>query len=1027
MPRITILNNDDIRAFEDPPQFNEEERKLFFHLPNWAEGLVVSFRTPTNQVGFILQLGYFKASNKFFVARKFYQKDIQFIANRLNYTLDELDFDSYTTRSFLRHQELILSNVGFQKFGNCGKELLQQEAQKLCFGQIKPRLMFMSLVDLLKSQKVEIPNYHAFEEIITEALRNFEKILIDNIEKHLSTEDKRLLDDLLEFGEEYTDGNKQDSKIKRYKITLLKKIHQSTKPSKIKANIKDLQYLEGLLKKLESPISTLNLSSELIQYYAQVVIKSRGFQMSRRESRRYLLLIAFVSYQYSRLNDVLIDILLQSVQSTINTADRNHKEIFYNQRKERHQKLHTFSQKLTGHLTAIEQAQAIVRDQKLSADEKVDTLQVLFSEKFKQDFVKIQEQLNQLGAESKRIVKNTDFYDLLESKSLKLQNRVSEIVKHVQFDDQASNGNLLQSIEYYQKKDGNVGENPTMDFLDFKEQKILIPPDGKFRVSLYKVLLFLAIASGIRSGALNLKFSYKYRAFDDYLIPQDVWKSNKHNLLKKAGMTGVQNFTVLKDKLKNVSQEQFRGINQNIISENNEYVTIQKDGSLKIKTPKLDGKITGESVSDIFPKNRVISLLEVLFTVNKISQFTDSFEYWQHKYGRKKPDNKIFFAGITGYGCNLGISKTAKIFRNINPHELENTTSWYFNHENIIRANDKILGLLDRLQLPKLFKKDQTITHTSSDGQKFGIGVDSLNAGYSYKYFGKGKGVSVYSFIDESHRLFYSTVINSAEREAAYVIDGLMHNDVVQSDIHSTDTHGYSELIFGVTHLLGISFAPRIKNFKKQHLYSFEKPSILRNLGYHVLPKGTINLKIIAEQWDQILRFIATVKLKETSASQLFRRLSSYSRQHPLYRALKQFGRIIKTLFLLKYIDDVALRQMIEKQLNKMESSNKFGKAVFHGNNQEFQLSTREEQLIADGCKRLIENAIICWNYMYLSKQLHETISDKKRENLINSIKNGSVITWQHINLQGEYDFSEENLKNPIEFQLPELLNLQEF
>jgi hypothetical protein len=47
--------------------------------------------------------------------------------------------------------------------------------------------------------------------------------------------------------------------------------------------------------------------------------------------------------------------------------------------------------------------------------------------------------------------------------------------------------------------------------------------------------------------------------------------------------------------------------------------------------------------------------------------------------------------------------------------------------------------------------------------------------------------------------------------------------------------------------------------------------------------------------------------------------------------------------------------------------------------------------------------------------------------NLDNSltVKNGSVITWQHINLQGEYDFSEENLKNPIEFELPELLDLQ--
>ncbi|MBF0517553.1 MAG: Tn3 family transposase, partial [Nitrospirae bacterium] len=84
--------------------------------------------------------------------------------------------------------------------------------------------------------------------------------------------------------------------------------------------------------------------------------------------------------------------------------------------------------------------------------------------------------------------------------------------------------------------------------------------------------------------------------------------------------------------------------------------------------------------------------------------------------------------------------------------------------------------------------------------------------------------------------------------------------------------------------------------------------------------------------------------------------------------------------------------------------SNKFGKAVFYGNNQEFQQATKDEQLIVDGCRRLIENAIICWNYLYLSQMLLDTQTDNERENLLDAIRNGSVIAWQHINLQGEYD-----------------------
>jgi TnpA family transposase len=253
----------------------------------------------------------------------------------------------------------------------------------------------------------------------------------------------------------------------------------------------------------------------------------------------------------------------------------------------------------------------------------------------------------------------------------------------------------------------------------------------------------------------------------------------------------------------------------------------------------------------------------------------------------------------------------------------------------------------------------------------------------------------------------------------------LMHNDVVKSDMHSTDTHGYAETIFGTTYLLGIAYAPRIKNFQDQTLYGFEKRKRYEAQGFSILPEKGVNLETIQPQWDQILRFVATIKLKETTASQLFRRLSSYSHQHPLYRALKAFGQITKSIFLLRYIDDHTLRQAIEKQLNKLESANKFSKAVFYGNNQEFQQETKEEQIIAEGCKRLIQNAIICWNYLYLSEKVANTAQGEQRNQLLVQIKNSSVVTWQHINLHGEFDFSDEKLKGATAFHLTKIMELK--
>ena len=125
-----------------------------------------------------------------------------------------------------------------------------------------------------------------------------------------------------------------------------------------------------------------------------------------------------------------------------------------------------------------------------------------------------------------------------------------------------------------------------------------------------------------------------------------------------------------------------------------------------------------------------------------------------------------------------------------------------------------------------------------------------------------------------------------------------MHNDVIKSDIHSTDTHGYTEAIFGVMHLLGFSYAPRIKNFKRQKLYLFNSHKDVDRSTWAIKPSGYINAELIEKHWDDILRFVVTIKLKETSASDLFRRLNSYSKQHALYTALKAFGRILKSILL---------------------------------------------------------------------------------------------------------------------------------
>ncbi len=147
---------------------------------------------------------------------------------------------------------------------------------------------------------------------------------------------------------------------------------------------------------------------------------------------------------------------------------------------------------------------------------------------------------------------------------------------------------------------------------------------------------------------------------------------------------------------------------------------------------------------------------------------------------------------------------------------------------------------------------------------------------------------------------------------------------------------------------------------------------------------------------------------------------SAYLEREP-QKALKEFGKISRTAFILKYYDDIELRQSVEKSLSHIELMNRFAKAVFIGNNQEFTVATKDEQEKVLLCRRLIQNAIVLWNYLYLSELVLKIKSQEELEEMIDVIRNGTAITWQHINMLGEYDFSKLVSDKTLRFDMQKL------
>jgi len=550
--------------------------------------------------------------------------------------------------------------------------------------------------------------------------------------------------------------------------------------------------------------------------------------------------------------------------------------------------------------------------------------------------------------------------------------------------------------------------------VEFNEQ-------GKFRPSLYKVLLFIHIAESIKSGKLNVKHSYRYKAIQDYLISDEEWANNREALLKQADIADFLHIDQVLSNYKAKLSDLYDSINRRYQKGLNPYLSVDAEGKISIKTPAQPEKET-KYISDLLSQQGLVPILQVLKDVNNSTQMTSCFDHHINKNVRKRPTDETIFAGIIGLGCNIGIPKMGQVSTGVNPNTLNNTVKWCFSLNNLKKANDSIVHLIHNLALSEVFIDDPNNLHSSSDGRKVNVKVDSLIASWSFKYFGKDKGVSVYTFIDERQALFHSLVMSAAEREAAYVYDGLLNNEVQKSDIHSTDTHGYRESIFAASPFMKISYAPRIKGISHQKIYTLSSKKAYQNKDYKILPSGQINKTLIKENWDDILRFMTTIKLGETTASQLFKRLSSYAKHHPLYQALKEFGRIIKSIFILKYYDDVTLRQRIEKQLNRVELSNKFSNAVFFANSGEFMQGGTDEQALATACKVIIQNVVVLWNYLYISQLLTNCIHEKEQKEMVTMISQGSMITWCHVNLHGEYNFK-RHAANANTFDMDRILS----
>ena len=221
--------------------------------------------------------------------------------------------------------------------------------------------------------------------------------------------------------------------------------------------------------------------------------------------------------------------------------------------------------------------------------------------------------------------------------------------------------------------------------------------------------------------------------------------------------------------------------------------------------------------------------------------------------------------------------------------------------------------------------------------------------------------------------------------------------------------HTINQINFGLIHLFGYDFMPRFTqlNMKaEKNLVAFDKPSEYDKLM--IKPSSQVNQQLIIDEWDNILRILASLALKETSQSTIIRKLSSYSSKNPTLKALIEFDKIIMSIYMLNYINDIDLRRRVHRALNRGESFHQLRAGLLQISGKKLLGKTDKAYEISNQCNKILACCIIYYNTTILSELLAKAEEVNNIE-LCTQIKRFSPVAWQHINLLGNFEFRQHD------------------
>ncbi|NJM83004.1 MAG: Tn3 family transposase [Tabrizicola sp.] len=506
---------------------------------------------------------------------------------------------------------------------------------------------------------------------------------------------------------------------------------------------------------------------------------------------------------------------------------------------------------------------------------------------------------------------------------------------------------------------------------------------------LWEVAVLFHLREAFRSGDVWLTHSRRFGDLKDALVPAEIARATPRLAMPfEPEAWLVDRKARMSDALRRLARAAKAGAIPGGSIE---------DGVLKID--RLTAAVPEEAeavVLDLYACLPGIRITDLLLEVDDDIGFTEAFAHL--RTGVPCTDRIGLLNVLLAEGLNLGLSKMAGATNSHDYFQLSRLSRWHVESEAMAHALAMVIDGQSSLPMARLWGAGQT---ASSDGQFFpttrqGEAMNLINAKYGHE-----PGLKAYTHVSDQFGPFATQTIPATVNEAPYILDGLLMTDAGQKIREQyADTGGFTDHVFAVTALLGFQFIPRIRDLPSKRLYLFDPASCPKELKG--LIGGKIKERLITANWPDILRSAATMVAGVMPPSQLLRKFASYPRQHELAVALREIGRVERTLFIIDWLLDVDMRRRAQIGLNKGEAHHALKNALRIGRQGEIRDRTTEGQHFRMAGLNLLAAIIIYWN----TKHLGHAVTQREHDGLDCSaelLAHISPLGWAHILLTGEY------------------------